>query len=231
MRLAVQELPRWLWPTQTWLPFAAARPQPLAAATRLGAGALVEYLLTARFELVSDLLEGMREPFRRRHGAPARTPGRGVRRRDRAGTAAPPRRSTRSTRTPGSVVRYVTTRTPPAPVRPTISSSTPSRSTWSWRAPASRCCSRPWRWTAAGCGTAGSSSTRRSRRWWRSAPTRSSPCWSPSRRTAAADSSRTSAAPSSAPSMRSSRTPTTSTASCSSTATAWRTSRAARTAR
>ena len=63
MRLAVNELPRWLWPTQTWLPFARRARNHWPPQLGSGLATLVEYLLTARFELISDLLEGVREPF------------------------------------------------------------------------------------------------------------------------------------------------------------------------
>lgn len=62
-RLAAAELPRWLSPTGAWLPFAQRLRHhwPPRAGTPLAV--LTEYLLTARFALVSDLLEGIREPF------------------------------------------------------------------------------------------------------------------------------------------------------------------------
>jgi predicted acylesterase/phospholipase RssA len=63
MRLAVKELPRWLWPTQTWLPFARRARNHWPPQLGSGLAMLVEYLLTSRFELISDLLEGVREPF------------------------------------------------------------------------------------------------------------------------------------------------------------------------
>jgi len=63
MRLAVRELPRWLWPTQTWLPFARRARHHWPPQLGSGLAMLVEYLLTSRFELISDLLEGVREPF------------------------------------------------------------------------------------------------------------------------------------------------------------------------
>ena len=63
MRLAVRELPRWLWPTQTWLPFARRARHHWPPQLGTGLAMLVEYLLTSRFELISDLLEGVREPF------------------------------------------------------------------------------------------------------------------------------------------------------------------------
>lgn len=63
LRLAIGELPRWLSPSQSWLPFAqrARRHWPPRLGTPLAVG--VEYLLTSRFELVSDLLKGIQEPF------------------------------------------------------------------------------------------------------------------------------------------------------------------------
>lgn len=63
MKLAVAELPRLLTPSLSWLPFVqrARHHWPPRLGTPLAV--MVEYLLTARFALISDLLEGIREPF------------------------------------------------------------------------------------------------------------------------------------------------------------------------
>jgi NTE family protein len=63
LRLAAGELPRWLSPSLSWLPFArrALHHWPPKPGSPLAVW--VEYLLTARFELVSHILEGIKEPF------------------------------------------------------------------------------------------------------------------------------------------------------------------------
>lgn len=62
-RLALSELPRWLSPVRSWLPLArrARGHWPPRPGTPLALA--VDYLLTTRFELVSHLLEGIREPY------------------------------------------------------------------------------------------------------------------------------------------------------------------------
>ena len=63
VRLGLAELPLWLSPHRTLWPF-LQRARHHLPPRRGGLLALwVEYLLTARFELVSKLLEGTREPF------------------------------------------------------------------------------------------------------------------------------------------------------------------------
>lgn len=63
LRLALREVPRWLVPSQSWLPFARRARHHWPPQLGSGLATLVEYLLTERFELVSHLLEGVREPF------------------------------------------------------------------------------------------------------------------------------------------------------------------------
>jgi NTE family protein len=63
LRLALRELPRWLVPSRSWLPFARRARHHWPPRLGDGLATLVEYLLTERFELVSDLLEGVRAPF------------------------------------------------------------------------------------------------------------------------------------------------------------------------
>lgn len=61
--LGLGELPRWLVPSRSWLPL--LRRARYHWPPRLGTpmAIAVDYLLTTRFELVSHLLEGIREPF------------------------------------------------------------------------------------------------------------------------------------------------------------------------
>ncbi len=64
LRLSVQELGLWiLSPRQTVLPFLRRALNHLPPGRGSVLALWVEYLLTARFELVSKLLEGIREPF------------------------------------------------------------------------------------------------------------------------------------------------------------------------
>ena len=110
-RLALRELPRWLVPTRSWLPFARHARHHWPPRAGAGLATLVEYLLTERFELLSDLLQGVREPFL------ANT----ARMRDRLieefdGEVVPSGRHRLAINTvdahTGRVVRYVTRRTP-----------------------------------------------------------------------------------------------------------------------
>jgi predicted acylesterase/phospholipase RssA len=112
LRLGVREIGLWLTaPAQTVIPFLrrAVHHLPLRAGTPLAL--FMEYMLTARFELVSTLLEGIREPF------VADT----ARLRERlidefGGEVVPNRRHRLAINTvdahTGNVVRYVTTATP-----------------------------------------------------------------------------------------------------------------------
>lgn len=63
VRLALSELPRWLVPSRSWLPFLQRARHHWPPRIGSPLAVLVEYLLTARFELVSHILEGVREPF------------------------------------------------------------------------------------------------------------------------------------------------------------------------
>ena len=110
-RLALRELPRWLVPTRSWLPFARHARHHWPPRAGAGLATVVEYLLTERFELLSDLLQGVREPFL------ANT----ARMRDRLieefdGEVVPSGRHRLAINTvdahTGRVVRYVTRRTP-----------------------------------------------------------------------------------------------------------------------
>lgn len=110
-RLVLRELPRWLVPARSWLPFARRARHHWPPQAGAGLATLVEYLLTERFELVSDLLQGVREPFL------ANT----ARMRDRLieefdGEVVPSGRHSLAINTvdahTGRVVRFVTRRTP-----------------------------------------------------------------------------------------------------------------------
>ena len=111
LRLAWNELPRWLNPARSWLPFAqrAVHHWPPQLGTPLAIW--VEYLLTARFELISHLLEGVREPFL---ASTARLRERLVQEFD--GEIIPTSRHRLAINTvdahSGRVVRYVTRKTP-----------------------------------------------------------------------------------------------------------------------
>jgi predicted acylesterase/phospholipase RssA len=111
LRLAVGELPRWLVPSRSWWPFLqrARHHWPPQLGSPLAVG--VEYLLTARFELVSHILEGIREPF---VASTARLRERLVQEFD--GEIIPTSRHRLAINTvdahSGRVVRYVTRRTP-----------------------------------------------------------------------------------------------------------------------
>jgi predicted acylesterase/phospholipase RssA len=64
LRLSAEELQLWLAaPGRTLWPFLQRARNHLLPQRGRGLALLVEYLLTARFELVSKLLEGIREPF------------------------------------------------------------------------------------------------------------------------------------------------------------------------
>ena len=111
LRLAVKELPRLLVPSKSWLPFArrARNHWPPQLGTPLAV--LIEYLLTQRFALVSDILEGIREPFL---ASTARLRERLVQEFD--GEIIPTSRHRLAINTvdahSGQLVRYVTRRTP-----------------------------------------------------------------------------------------------------------------------
>lgn len=110
-RLALRELPRWLAPTRSWLPFARRARHHWPPQLGAGLATVVEYLLTERFELVSHLLEGVREPFL---ANTARMRERLVEEFD--GEVIPAGRHRLAINTvdahTGRVVRYVTRRTP-----------------------------------------------------------------------------------------------------------------------
>ncbi len=63
IRLGLAELPRWLMPSRSWVAFArrARHHWPLQRGAWMAM--VLDYLLTTRFELVSHLLEGIREPY------------------------------------------------------------------------------------------------------------------------------------------------------------------------
>jgi len=111
LRLAVAEIPRWLSPSLSWMPFAqrARGHWPPRRGTSLALA--VDYLLTARFELVSKLLEGIGEPF---VADTARLRERLIE--EFGGVVVPTRGHRLAINTvdahTGGVVRYVTARTP-----------------------------------------------------------------------------------------------------------------------
>ncbi len=61
--LALAEIPRWLAPSRSWIPFARRLKHHLPPQAGTPLALAVEWMLTARFELVSKILEGIKEPF------------------------------------------------------------------------------------------------------------------------------------------------------------------------
>jgi predicted acylesterase/phospholipase RssA len=111
LRLVAAEMSRWLTPSMSWWPLAQRARGHWPPQRGSGLALAVDYLLTARFELVSKLLEGISEPY---VADTARLRERLI---EEFGGIVVPTRGHRLAINAvdahtGSVVRYVTARTP-----------------------------------------------------------------------------------------------------------------------
>ncbi|MBI3785437.1 MAG: patatin-like phospholipase family protein [Deltaproteobacteria bacterium] len=62
-RLALEEGAKWLWPGRRWTALWQRARNHFPPRRGSGMALIVEYLLTARFELISDFLQGIKAPF------------------------------------------------------------------------------------------------------------------------------------------------------------------------